>query len=796
MNRELVRARPLLLGLLPLVGDSCESVRRSASRSTSVLDDQARESIDCVVEQAIRECRMPGCVVAVGNAAGIDLLETYGVRALQPSAEPMTADTVFDLASLTKPIATAASVMRLVERGELRLEDPVGLHLSEFAAAGKGSITVRHLLTHCGGLPADNDLEDYSKGSEAAWQKICAIEPLSPPGEVFLYSDVGFIVLGKLVELRSGRSLDAFATEELFAPLRMDETTFHPGEELRARAAPTERREGHWMRGEVHDPRAHLLSGVAGHAGLFSTAKDLSRFARMLLCAGRLEGACVLSPRTIELMTAPHEVGGEVRGLGWDIHSRYSKNRGELFSERAFGHGGFTGTSFWVDPGLDLFVIFLSNRVHPDGKGNVNLLAGRIGSIAAAACSKKRAAEGIEAGGSGEDASPGGRDRARDSGRAREWVPVLTGIDVLVRDGFTRLQGRRVGLITNPTGISRDGRRTIDLLKNAPGVELLVLFSPEHGAEGIADDAVQDSLDTATGLPIHSLYGEHNKPTAQMLSGLDTLAFDVQDVGTRFYTYVSTMGLCLEAAAEHGLRLVVLDRPNPINGVDVAGPLVDPGRECFVAFHSLPVRHGMTLGELARMFQVERNLAVDLEIVAMEGWRRDMFFDETGLLWVNPSPNMRSLDAALLYPGIGLLEMTNLSVGRGTEAPFEIVGAPWLDAAVLCARLLENYWLPIGVTPVRFTPTASVFTGELCQGLRLDVLDREGFDPLELFWDLAQSLIVLHGDRWQMQEIDRLLLNSAALEQLIAGVCYDEASQTWDDDLGLFCARREPFLRY
>lgn len=346
--------------------------------------------IDQAVETAIERKQMPGAVVCIGDQERIHLLKAYGNRALMPETEKMTTDTVFDLASLTKPIATATSVMILLEEGRIRLRDPVFRYIPGFASNGKRSITVEQLLTHVGGLTPDNALSDYQDGRQKAFQRINELKPVWEPGSRFAYSDVGFIVLGELVEKTSGMTLDRFAHERIFAPLEMKETGFNPSNQLRVRCAVTQKRNGKWIRGKVHDPRAFELGGVAGHAGLFSTAKDLSRYCRMFLQGGQLQGNRVLAPVTIYKMTRSKELPGQIkRGLGWDKLSPYSSNRGELMTDQAFGHGGFTGTAVWIDPGLNLFVIFLSNRVHPDGKGSVNRLAGRIGTISAAEFSRR-----------------------------------------------------------------------------------------------------------------------------------------------------------------------------------------------------------------------------------------------------------------------------------------------------------------------------------------------------------------------------------------------------------------------
>jgi len=374
---------------------------------------------------------------------------------------------------------------------------------------------------------------------------------------------------------------------------------------------------------------------------------------------------------------------------------------------------------------------------------------------------------------------------------------VLTGIDVLLRDNFAPLAGRRIGLITNHTGLARDGRSTTDLLHAAENVELVRLFSPEHGPRGELDVAhIGDSLDPATGVPVVSLYGEHRRPTASMLDGLDTLVFDIQDIGTRFYTYISTMGNAMQVAAEHGKRFVVLDRPNPINGVTVAGPVLDDGRQSFVGFHTLPVRHGMTVGELALMFRDELGLDLDLDIVRLEGWTRATWFDATGLAWINPSPNMRSLVEAILYPGIGLLETTNLSVGRGTATPFELIGAPWLDAEALAAALNRMELAGIEFSPVHFTPDASVFADELCHGVRFTLTDRDRFESVATGLAIATVLLRDFGEDWNTERYIRLLGNHAALEALLSGDDVAAIEASYADGLATFFERRANFLLY
>ena len=732
-------------------------------------------AIDDLIEEALAAGKMPGCVVCIGRRDGIAMLKAYGRRAVQPADEPITVDTVFDLASLTKPVATATAIMHLVESGKLRLSDPIATHIPEFAANGKEKLTVHDLLTHQSGLIADNPIEDYADGPAKALERIWNLTPLHPVATKFIYSDVNFIVLGQLVERISGESVAAFAARKTFGPLGMTETGYQPAESLQARTAPTEQRDGHWMRGEVHDPRCWKLGGVAGHAGLFGTATDLARYATMMLHGGSLDGVRVLAPETVAVMTRGWPIpGGGFRGLGWDKRSPLSSNRGDLLTEAAFGHGGFTGTAIWIDPSLDLYVVFLSNRVHPDGKGLVNPLIARIASAAVGALVEPR------------DVPQAATDR-----------PVLTGIDVLVRDGFRQLAGKRVAVITNHTGLDRERRRTASLLAKADGVKLVAILGPEHGASGTFDQAnVPDGTDEETGVPVKSLYGATKRPTPDMLADVDTIVFDIQDIGCRFYTYVSTMLEAMKAAAEHKKAFVVLDRPNPINGVSMAGPLVDAGAETFVGCHPIPLRHGMTVGELAKMFAADLKLDLDLTVIACEGWRRSDAFDATGLEWVNPSPNMRSLTEAFLYPGIGLLEFTNLSVGRGTDTPFEVIGAPWLDGRVLADALAARRILGVGFVPIRFTPSASKFKGEQCGGVNIVVTDRAALDPVRVGLEISVALRRLYPKEWEAEKIATLLLHRSTLDAILAGEGADPVLEKARAGLKEFALRRPGLLLY
>lgn len=789
----------------------------AANPASAGVSAERLSRIDRVIAESIEKHELPGVVVLVARHGRVVWRKAYGARAVEPQREAMTPDTIFDLASLTKTVATATSVMILVERGEVRLADPVVKFIPEMKGDGRDAITIEQLLTHTAGFAPDFDLrERWSSYDEAI--KHLYREPLrNPPGAHFVYSDINYIALGEVVRRVSGVTLDEFARRNIFVPLRMRETAFRPDVKLKSRIAPTEKRRGQlsylgdsaedtgaegeeWLRGQVHDPTAYRMGGVAGHAGLFSTADDLAVFCQMILNGGSYNGVRILSAMGVATMTRPRAVSeeGGARGLGWDIATSFSSNKGDLFPLGSFGHTGFTGTSVWLDPASDTFVIFLSNRVHPDGKGDVGPLRGRIASIVAGSLTDTTVAKSREEAtrAATELLASVARLNSNRAPMAGADAQVLTGIDVLERDGFKPLAGMRIGLVTNQTGRDRSGHSTIDVLFKAANVKLAVLFSPEHGIRGLADEKVSDTKDEQTGLPIFSLYGESRRPSAEQLKDLDALVYDIQDIGTRFYTYNATLGYVMEEAAKVKLPVFVLDRPNPINGLDVEGPTADADKYSFTAYYSIPVRHGLTSGELARLYNEERHLGCDLRIIKLENWRRAMWFDATSLTWINPSPNMRSLTEATLYPGIGLLETTNVSVGRGTDTPFEVVGAPWLDGQKLASHLNARRIAGVRFIPVRFTPTSSVFKNEECGGVNLVITDRSRFQPVAVGIEIAVALRRLFPGEWKVDNYYRLLVNAVALAAVQRGDSAEQVMRSWTSALEEFRRTRAKYLLY
>ncbi|MEK7725458.1 MAG: exo-beta-N-acetylmuramidase NamZ domain-containing protein [Acidobacteriota bacterium] len=793
--------------------------------------------IETLVNKDIADKKLPGAVVIVGRKGKIVYRKAFGNRSLVPTVEKMTIDTIFDVASLTKVVATSTSVMVLLDTGQLRLNDTVGKFIPEIEDKDAKSITVQQLLTHVSGYQPDFDLREKWLGRGGMLNALYKEKLRNPPGTRFVYSDIGFIVLAEIVQRVTKKDVALFADENVFAPLGLETTGFgrvensanveNSGDGANIvplfRIAPTENVKGQQnylgskfdgtetqgnriLRGQVHDPTAFRMNGVAGHAGLFSTADDLARYCQMILNAGILDGTRILSPATIALMTKPNVVSetGDTRGLGFDMNTSFSQNRGEFFPLGSVGHTGFTGTGIWIDSSSETFYVFLSNRVHPDGKGDVTPLRAKVASIVASSIndltpSKIRETE-VNYFASVMPQIEKFKSQIRTvqtTIRNPQSAIVLNGIDVLEKNNFKELNGLRIGLVTNHTGRNRLGKQTIDILKEAKNVQLISLFSPEHGIRGQLDqEKIVDSIDEKTGLPIYSLYGETRRPKPEQLQNLDVLIFDIQDIGTRFYTYISTLRNVMEEAAKAKIKVIVLDRPNPINGIDVEGGLADEDKLNFIAAHTIPVRHGMTVGEMAQLMNAERKIGADLSVIKLENWTRQMWFDETNQTWVNPSPNMRSLTQATLYPGIGLMEFTNLSVGRGTDTPFEVVGAPWLDGQKLALYLNQKNIPGVRFVPTRYKPNASVFKDQECGGINIVITEREKFKPVRVGLEIASALRILFPNDWKVDNYSRLWLNAQVFEMFKQGKSIDEIERGWNEKLNAFKTRRASYLLY
>jgi uncharacterized protein YbbC (DUF1343 family)/CubicO group peptidase (beta-lactamase class C family) len=751
-------------------------------------------AIDRVIDDAIAQGKLPGAVVIIGHEGKIAYRKAYGRRAVVPEPEAMTDDTIFDLASITKVVATTTALMQLFEQGKLRLNDKVTDYIPEFQG-GKSGITLRNLFTHFSGLKPDVPLANPWSGYQTGIKLACTDPPDGPPGARFVYSDINFILLGELVHRLSGQTLSDYARDHIFQPLGMQDTMFQPPAALAPRIAPTERvtSDSPPLRGVVHDPTARNMGGVAGHAGVFSTARDLARFAQMMLNGGELDGVRIVSAATIQKFTEPQTPPDQpiLRGLGWDIDSPYSGNRGELFPIGSFGHTGFTGTSLWIDPNTQTYVILLANSVHPTGHPSLTALRGKVATIAAAAVGIET--RGLTLTGYSETFTAAGVHR--EVGRN---AATRSGLDVLAERNFQPLAGQRVGLITNQTGVDRLGRRNVDLMRRA-GITIAALFSPEHGFAGREDQPeVRDATDADTGIRIYSLYGATPRPTPEMLRGVDALVFDIQDIGARFWTYETTLAYAMEAAAHAGIPFYVLDRPNPITGTHVEGPLLDADRTAFVGYiPGLPVRHGMTIGELARLVNGEKKIGAALTVIPLEDWRRGDWFDSTNLPWENPSPNMRSLNAALLYPGLCLLEAAkNFSVGRGTDAPFEQVGADYIGGRELAGWLNSRQIPGVRAYPTSFTPTESNFRGVRIEGVRFQVTNRELFDSTRLGLELAAAIEKFYPGKIDFSVCKNLIGSDDVIRRLAAGEDARTIQQSFADAVGGFVQLREKYLLY
>jgi uncharacterized protein YbbC (DUF1343 family)/CubicO group peptidase (beta-lactamase class C family) len=781
----------------------------SAAAFSQTSLDSRLAVLDTVISEAIAQQQIPGAVLIIGHDGQVVYRKAYGSRAIEPRREAMTLDTVFDCASLTKVLATTPAIMQLWEQGKFRMNDPVAKYLPEFGQNGKQDITIRQLLVHYSGLALDLDLTKPWQGKETAYRMAFEDAPKWAPGSAFVYSDVNFEVLGALVERLSGELLDQYAVKHIFEPLGMKETRFLPPPSWEPRIAPTEEDENHHLlRGVVHDPTARRMGGVAGHAGVFSTADDLALFAQALLDGGR----GVLTSATIAKMTAPQQPvnGTALRGFGWDIDSPFSTNRGELLPVGGYGHTGFTGTSLWIDPATKTYIVLLTNAVHMNvlptkEKGNAISLRTKVATALAAALALDPAeAEKMRV------AAITGYNEMQSAVRklsVRNGA-VKTGIDVLEETKFAALHParggapRNIGLLTNQTGVDSEGRRTIDVLAKVPGISLDAIFSPEHGLTGTLDTTDiknKNAKDAATGVTVYTVYGASDaarRPPMDVLKRLDAVVIDLADAGARFYTYETTTGFFLEAAAKAGVEVVILDRPNPITGSFVQGPVSDAGRENFTNYFPEPPRHGMTLGELAKMFNAERHIGARLEVVAMEGWQPGDWFDSTGVGWVNQSPNLRSLTEATLYPGVALIEGTNVSVGRGTDTPFEVLGASWIKGRELAAYLNGRDIQSVRFVPIVFTPSSSNYAGERCEGVNLIVLDRNTLESPELGIELASALHKLYPNDFKLERMSDLLVNQSVLDAISAGEDPRRIAADWQERVEEFVRMREKYLLY
>ena len=913
----LPKPRRALVILLLITAPLCLSFRSEAQES-AVQPQYDFTPASTLITDAIATHKLPGAVLLIGHNGKVVFEHAYGNRKLagepgplglesagKPSpAEPMTEDTIFDMASLTKVVVTTTAILQLYEQHKLDLDTPVAHYLPEFAQNGKDKITIRQLLTHYSGLPEDVDLKapwglaapDKAEGIRRAM----AATPYGPPGQTFKYSDINFITLGFLVEKLSVQPLDEYASSHIFRPLGMKSSLFMPfaktcgpviqlgsavsltptpppvrsadGRHISSLVgdygcgpggwdvyritytAPTAHdNEGtlatnpnydHLLRGTVHDPTTRRMGGVAGHAGLFSTAHDMSIFCQALLDKlTKNTGPFPLKQSTLQLATSPQAPatahadatiflpdgtptkGVAQRGLGWDLNSPFSRPRGTIFPittaghPGSFGHTGFTGTSLWLDPTSNTYVILLANAIHPRGNATISPLRGQVATAVARALNNTAAVSSD--------------------------TQTVTGIDVLEQTNFealTTLSAKlghpvRLGIVTNQSGLDANGNRSIDILARPnPAFTLKTIFTPEHGLRAAQDtEHLKAEQDDATHLPVISLYGakrsdRHAKQSD--LKALDALLIDLPDAGARFWTYETLTGYLLEDCAHAHVPLYILDRPNPLGGLAVQGPTADPGTESYFNFSPIPIRHGLTLGELARYFNAnatevsldpalldartveigatgpdkalppatQPGLHANLTVIPMQHWKRSQFFAETGLAWIPPSPNLRTPATNIVYPGVALLEYTSVSVGRGTAAPYENIGAPWIKAdelaAYLNARNIPGIKVSATTLQIAETPEHYPFHGQTVAGVRFTVLNAAALDSPELGIELLAAFSKLYPMEFHLEKAKALLLSAATLDALRKGTDAREIAAAWAGTIADFERRRAPFLLY
>ena len=938
-NRRITTASLLLLFLLSFPKGICVS----AQAQTPATTPYDFTPITTLINDAIANHHLPGAVVIVGHNNKVLFHQAYGNRKLagepgplpgpdgNPSpAEPMTEDTIFDMASLTKDLATATAVMQLYDAGKITsFDDPVEKYLPAFNPdhdATRTQVTLRMLLTHTSGEGPDVSLKDawgLAKPDKAEGFRRALTAPLAnPPAAKFLYSDINFILLGDLVETLSGQPEDVYAQDHIFKPLGMTETRYLPvakacGPRLIVGAAitltpPPPASDGkprvfasscnndqwftyQWVsriaptthddegnattnphfdmltRGTVHDPTTRRMGGVAGHAGVFSTAHDISLYAGALL--EKLlhnTGPFPVKQSTLQLMTTPEQPGHnpsqvpaandaeiaafkagdapavpslaphypavkgqDLRGYGWDIDTAFSKPRGMIFPIGSFGHTGFTGTTLWMDPYSDTYVILLSNAVHPRGNTPISNLRGQVATAAAKALHLDQNAQ---------------FDRLKECcGLSTPPIPpTLTGIDILEKTQAAALHALstsadgslNIGLLTNQNGLDSQGHRTIDYLASLTPtkIHLTTLFSPEHGITGHLDtEKISAETDPATGLHVTSLYGAHDadrRPTHDQLKNLDAVVIDLQDAGVHFWTYESVLGYFLEAASheahdyEHNLNIIVLDRPNPVGGLAVQGPMVDPDKTSYVAYMPLPVRHGLTYGELAQYINKTKHLEAPLAVITMHNWHRSMFWQDTQLPWTNPSPNLRSPETAILYPALGLIETTNISVGRGTDHPFSFFGAgippqkpststatggladpgaPGPAQAWFRAKAVADALTARRIPGVTFTPATEPiiedanhypFHGQTIEAVRVTATDPAVLDTPELGIEILAVLHHLYPDQFHLDRAKTLLCNQSTMDAITRGDDPRTIAASWAPALDAFKAARTAILLY
>lgn len=710
--------------------------------------------------EAVQEARAPGAVLFVGESGRRIFLDAAGYAQLEPVRRPARTDTLYDLASLTKVVAATTAILKLRDAGALRLDQSASDFVPIEPLRG---VAIEHLLRHTAGFSETNRYYRLVSTADelVSWYAFDGLD--AAPGERYRYSDASFVLLAKIVEVAALQPFDVFCANEIFRPLQMRETTFNPAPELAARCAATEhcRWRGRVVVGQVHDENAYAIGGVSGHAGLFSTAEDLGRF-----CFGLMNGA-LLDLETVREMTRP---GGFApypwQALGWHVDPWQTKALGWLPSRTAFGHTGWTGTSIWMDPERQNCVVLLSNTPHPSRRRMRN------GPL------RKTVHKAV------------GAALYPDSTNAH------SGLDRLMREEFDRIRKSRYAVLTNRAAVDFLGRNILEVLSLAPAdCRLVRLFSPEHGLSGELEAGAHVESDRWNGVEVVSLYGGQRAPEPDQLREIDLFLVDLQDVGARYYTYHATMKRCLEACEAAGVPVLVLDRPNPLGGVVLEGPIARD-TESIVSAAAIPVRHGMTMGEMALWYKQTEFRRVVLDVLGLDGWTPDRYFEQTSLPWVAPSPNIPSARTALWYVGNCLFEGINLNEGRGTETPFEVIGAPWLNPEHVIAEVPDALRAGAGLEPVTYTPVSMpgksvdpLYRNIECRGIRFHLADAARLRPLGLALAIIAAARAVHPDRveWAGQpSFDTLIGETDTRRALEDGLPVEQIVARWTADLNRF----------
>ena len=707
----------------------------------------------------------PGAVAYVGKNDEVFFFGGVGKKSLMPIEEDLTVDTIYDLASLTKVVATTTAIMLLYQQGKISLDDP----LSKYVSVSKfKNILIKHLLTHSSGLPAYAEWYREINSFEDFLIKLYKEDLLFLPGSAHLYSDFGFILLGHIVEVVSGTDLGTFCKSNIFQPLKMTSTFFKVPEEFVERCAPTEMCS--WrkkvVRGKVHDENAYAMGGICGHAGLFSTAEDLAKFCRTMIYRKLLKCEVIEEMATTKIISNyPWQV------LGWKTDPFWDSIEGVLPFRTALGHTGFTGTCMWWDRVSGYYSILLSNSCHPSRfrRDNKKLRKTFYNGVSVLINPKK--------------------------------LNVHPGVDVLVRDEFKILQGAKVGLLTNSSALSAYGTSTLEILTSSDRFKVVCLFTGEHGLRVSEEAGKGESNREWEGIPIVDIFSKGKyQEKVNLLRRTDWIVIDMPDIGARYYTYIASVRKILSLAVEYNIKVLVLDRPNPLGGEVLEGPLPESDFISDVCWGGVPIRHGMTLGESCIFLKenVKDLRKVNLRIVKVDGWFRDLMYDRVDLQWIPPSPNIPDFETSLCYVGTCLFEGTNLSEGRGTEFPFRMIGAPWFNAEKILQLLPKYAFEGVELSVCEFVPkpisgkvSHPKYMGDKCNGIKIKVTEPYLFRPFTTAYELLLSISREYEDEFKFTDFfDKLAGGNFIRKSIESGYSFKSIKNQIEQDINKFVLKK------